>query len=471
MPKQTFRLTYPLSIRIIRISAPSRRFMINSNSSNESKPLSVSGLNLSAKNLLESNFPHIWIEGEVSNLSQPSSGHIYFSLKDEKSQISCAFFRQYQKQLATLENGQQVQLRAKLTLYPQRGSYQLLVYDVQDAGTGALEQAFKALKLRLEKEGLFDEKHKKSLPIYPSVIGVITSSTGAALKDVLSVLERRYPIAQIEVYNAFVQGDAAAPSLIRALEFAISRNTSDVLILCRGGGSIEDLWPFNDEQLARTIFKCPIPIVSGVGHEIDFTISDWVSDLRAPTPSAAAEAATSEKNEMMQLLDTYQRQLHLLVINKISNRQNRLSTLAGQLTHPREKIALLEGKIKQLAMQINQRINHQIDSHHLVCERLFTRLSNAIKRLSDTLPALVNNQKESLKRGAIQLVERHQQKLKHLACQLDSLSPLRTLERGYVITKDLNGRIVTSANQVTPKMPVKLRWADGEKTAVINETE
>ncbi|MBM4211515.1 MAG: exodeoxyribonuclease VII large subunit, partial [Gammaproteobacteria bacterium] len=278
------------------------------------KPLSVSSLNLAAKDLLESSFPQIWVEGEVSNFNQSGSVHIYFTLKDANAQIPCAFFRQHHTQnTKDLANGQRVLVRAKLSLYTPRGSYQLIVSQIEAFGAGLLELQFQALKLKLEKIGLFDPGKKKPIPAFANCIGIITSKTSAALQDVLSVIAQRYPVADLYVYDALVQGEKSASSLRNALRRAISHGKAKTLIICRGGGSIEDLWSFNDEQLAHDIYHCPIPIISGVGHEIDFTICDMVADLRAATPSAAAQIATPDRQELWQLLDQKLRHLSLAI--------------------------------------------------------------------------------------------------------------------------------------------------------------
>jgi exodeoxyribonuclease VII large subunit len=253
-------------------------------------PITVSQLNRRAKTLLEQGIARLWVEGEISNLSRPASGHIYFSLKDENAQVSAAWFRQRQRAPAIgFKNGDKVLAYGRVSIYEARGNYQLIVEQMEPAGEGVLKQRFDALKKKLLAEGLFDEDRKQALPPLPSRIGVITSPSGAAIRDIVSVLGRRFPAVPVVIYPAAVQGEAAPGELIAALDTAIRRDECDVLIIGRGGGSLEDLWAFNDEALARAIADCPIPIVSAVGHEVDFTISDFVADVRAPTPSGAAE--------------------------------------------------------------------------------------------------------------------------------------------------------------------------------------
>ena len=261
----------------------------------------VSDLNARARVILEECFKTIWVSGEISNLAKPNSGHLYFSLKDERAQVRCAFFRNSQRGLRfTPENGQHVLVQAQVSFYAARGDFQLIVSQMEMAGAGALQVAFEQLKQRLHKEGLFSQAHKKKLPLFPKCLGIITSPTGAAIRDILKVLQRRFSSIPIIIYPTLVQGDKAADQISMAIQRATQRKECDVLILARGGGSLEDLWPFNEEKVARAMFHCPIPIVTGIGHEIDVTIADFVADQRASTPSAAAEMVSPNQQEQMQ---------------------------------------------------------------------------------------------------------------------------------------------------------------------------
>ena len=261
----------------------------------------VSDLNREARELLEGHFPLVWVEGEISNLARPSSGHIYFSLKDEAAQVRCAMFKMRNRLLNFQpENGQQVLARARISLYEARGDFQLIIEHMEETGDGALRRQFELLKHKLFEEGLFDESHKRELPSLPTRLGVITSPSGAAIRDILSVLKRRFPGIPILIYPVPVQGNEAPPAIIDAIKTAGIRKDCDLLILARGGGSLEDLWAFNDESVARAIYHCPIPVVTGIGHEIDFTIADFVADFRAPTPSAAAEYISPDQNEWLE---------------------------------------------------------------------------------------------------------------------------------------------------------------------------
>ena len=308
-----------------------------------SRPLkevyAVSRLVREAKGALEGSFPLIWVEGEISNLAMPDSGHIYFTLKDEAAQVRCAMFRTRNRQLRfTPKNGMQVLLRVKVTLYEGRGEFQLVVEHMEETGSGALQRAYEAVKHRLGNEGLFDQIHKKTLPTTPANIGIISSATGAAIHDILTVLKRRFPTANIILYPVAVQGKEAAQQLKDAVILAEQRQECDVLIISRGGGSIEDLWSFNDEQLARAIFSSTIPIISAVGHEVDFTIADFVADIRAPTPSAAAEIVVPNAMELLAKIQNYCRRLNLLVIHYLHSEQRKINYLQQQLPSPQVMI-------------------------------------------------------------------------------------------------------------------------------------
>ncbi|MGB7397419.1 MAG: exodeoxyribonuclease VII large subunit, partial [Candidatus Macondimonas sp.] len=289
---------------------------------------SVSRLNREARILLEGGLPLLWVMGEISNFSQPSSGHWYFTLKDAQAQVRCAMFRNRNQGLGLRpQNGMQVQVRVRVSLYEPRGEFQLIAEQMQPAGEGALRLAFEALKARLAAEGLFDASLKRPLPAYPHTIGVITSPTGAALRDILHVLNRRYPLARVVFYPVPVQGVDAAPQIVQALRLAGERAECDVLILARGGGSLEDLWAFNEEIVARAVRACPLPVVSGVGHEIDFTIADFVADLRAPTPSAAAESVVPDGSDLLRRFDQYQQRLSTLARHRVERAGTRLNQL------------------------------------------------------------------------------------------------------------------------------------------------
>lgn len=391
------------------------------NQTNDFPILSIRELNALTRNILESSLELIWVRGEISNFIQSSAGHCYFTLKDANAQVRCALFRMSRNRVDNdiLKNGKEIIVYAKVTLYEARGDYQLIVQQVQLAGVGLLQQQFEALKKKLSALGLFAEAHKKPLPFLPQTIGVITSPTGAAIHDILRVLKQRFPAVSVMIYPSLVQGDKAAAQLIAALECANRRKECDVLILARGGGSLEDLWPFNDEALAHAIFKSEIPVVSGVGHEIDFTISDFVADARAPTPSAAAMAVVPSNSEFLQLLFQAEKQLEKIALHKLKNLQFQLQALLHRIPHP----------LRQIQNQLQA-----VDQYEW-------RLKQSIK----------------------QFLETQKQKLHHCAYALETLSPLKTLTRGYAILRDANtGVIVRSKNTVKTGEKLLAKVSDGE---------
>jgi exodeoxyribonuclease VII large subunit len=370
---------------------------------------SVSGLNRDVRTLLESGIGRIWVEGEISNLARPSSGHWYFSLKDRDAQLRCAMFRTRNTQQRFVpREGQLVLAHGRVSLYEPRGEYQLLVELLEDAGLGALQRAFEELKQRLAAEGLFASERKRPLPAAPRRIGVITSPTGAAIRDIVQILARRYPAASVLIYPVPVQGSAAAPAIAAALALAATRAECDVLILARGGGSLEDLWAFNDERVARAIHRCGIPIVTGIGHEIDFTIADFVADLRAPTPSGAAELVVPDARGWLQRLTRLRGRFHAAMRRQLNEERARLTALMRRLQqgHPGARLA-----------QHSQRL-----------DELEGRLKFAL-------------QARLAARAA---------RLESAARALQAVSPLATLGRGFaVITRSADGALVTAAEQLT----------------------
>ena len=319
----------------------------------------VSRLNRSARAILEGSFPLLWVEGEISNLSRPSSGHWYFSLKDEAAQVRCAMFRNRNMYMnVTPQNGDQVLLRVQVSLYENRGDYQLIVEHLEEAGDGALRRAFDLLKQRLAKEGLFDAARKRPLPALPRRIGVITSPHGAALRDVLSVLRRRYPAIPVLIYPTAVQGASAAQDVAATIRLASARNECDVLIVARGGGSLEDLWAFNEEVVARALHACTIPVVTGVGHETDFTIADFVADQRAPTPSVAAEMVSPNRAEWQRRLTQLKQRVAGFMTAKLADGQRTLHWLTTRLQHPAQRLARQAQRMDELELRL-QRAQHR----------------------------------------------------------------------------------------------------------------
>ena len=430
----------------------------------------VSRLNQSTKALLEASFPSIWVEGEISNLALPASGHCYFTLKDEQAQIRCALFRGQRRGLACEPaNGQQVLVRARVSLYPGRGDYQLIVDTLEAAGEGALRRAFEQLKQKLLSEGLFDVANKRPLPALPRRIGIITSGSGAVLHDILTTLARRFPAIPLVLYPVAVQGGTAAGEIVAALRAASKRGDCDALILARGGGSLEDLWPFNEESVARALHACDIPIVTGIGHETDITIADWVADARAPTPTAAAELLSPDQADYLRRLEQLEQRLRRGLNDRLQQLQQKLDWLSSRLVHPSRALQAL----LQRAQQLHQRL--QLAQGHLL-ERARARLSQQVTRLASHSPALRLKQLQLRCQHARQrlalAMQHHQhqleQRFKLAVGQLQTLSPLATLARGYAIIQDATGeKILRDSGQVQPGSRIRARLAKGELFCVV----
>jgi exodeoxyribonuclease VII large subunit len=392
---------------------------------------SVSRLNREVRGLLESGLGQLWVQGEISNLSRPASGHWYFSLKDRDAQVRCAMFRMRNTRTGfTPRDGQQVLVRARVSLYEPRGDYQLLVEELEDAGLGALQRAFEQLKQRLIAEGLFAPEHKRPLPIAPRRIGVITSPSGAAIRDILHILARRFAAAAVIIYGVPVQGAAAAPAIAAAIDLACARAECDVLILARGGGSLEDLWAFNDERVARAIHRARLPLVTGIGHEIDFTIADFVADVRAPTPSGAAELVVPDGGIWRARLAQLHQRFAAGMRRTLSAERARLTDITGRLqaSHPGTRLQALAQRLDELE----------------------GRLQFALQRR----------------------LERQESRLATLARALSAVSPLATLERGFaVVTRARDGQLITTAAQVDAGEHIEARLASGRLHATVTRRE
>ena len=433
-------------------------------SSTDRDVLSVSQLNRKAKQLLETHLPLLWVEGELSNVSQPSSGHWYFTLKDEQAQVRCAMFRNRNMLVRFApRQGQQVLIRARVSLYEGRGDYQLIVEHMEEAGFGALQRAFEALKLKLANEGLFDDAYKQPLPSLPKHIAVITSPTGAAIRDVLSVLNRRFPAIPVTVIPVAVQGKEAAPQIVRAIDLANRAGLFDVVILARGGGSLEDLWPFNEESVARAIHASELPIVSAVGHEVDFTIADFVADLRAPTPSAAAELLVPDAEDWLETFAGYEILLQEAIERKLQSFKQRLEWLRTRLRHPGERLQQQAQRLDGLELRLVRAVDHQLLRCH-------TRLNTLVLRQKPLQPRLrINQLSQQVSQHHATLVknmQRHlraqQQRLAEAARLLQTVSPLNTLQRGYAIATDSHHKVITNSSQVAPGDSINARLAEGE---------
>lgn len=427
---------------------------------------SVSQLNREAKRLLATHFMTVQVMGEISNLSTPSSGHIYFTLKDAQAQIRCAMFKgQMHRMRFKPGNGNQVVLTAQVSLYEPRGDYQLVVEHMEEAGDGALRQAFERLKHKLLLEGLFEESRKKELPLIPRQIGVITSPSGAAIHDILTVLKRRFPAIPVLIYPVAVQGETAKFEIAKALATANEQKSVDVIILARGGGSLEDLWAFNEEIVARAIAASHIPVISGVGHEVDVTIADFVADLRAATPSAAAEHAVPHQSEWLNAFNGIERELTQQIRRKLLQQAQHLNWLnkALQQQHPGQKLQRNAQRLDELEQRINQAMQHKLHD----CKQQLAIGDNRLKQWHpgeriaghrQRLSFFQQRLERSMKVKFAQLKNRQAA----AAQTLHAVSPLATLDRGYAITQrhDDHG-IVKSAKQLAVDDMLVTRFAQG----------
>lgn len=424
----------------------------------------ISRLNREAKQLLETGFPALWVEGEISNLARPTSGHLYFCLKDSSAQIRCALFRNTGRLLAARpQDGMRVLVRARVSLYEGRGEFQLIVEHLEEAGEGALRRAFEALKSRLAEEGLFQAERKKPLPALPRRIGVISSPTGAALRDILTTLRRRFPAIPVLLYPVPVQGETAAQKIADAITLASSRRDCDVLILARGGGSLEDLWSFNEEVVARALFACAIPVVSGVGHETDFTIADLVADVRAPTPTAAAELVSPDQAEWRALFTQREARLRKLMRRFLAESQQHVDWLSTRLVRPDRRLQLARERLESLYRRIcfMQSTTRARKAAALLVQHTHLRRLSPQSRLHERQQQ-VRRAGEKLSAGMRTRLAQTEQRWRHAAQVLNAVSPLATLERGYAIAQRAgDGSLLRRADQVQPGEAVYLRLARG----------
>ncbi len=429
----------------------------------------VSRLNREARALLEGGFPPLWVEGELSNFARPGSGHWYFTLKDAQAQVRAAMFRAKNALLKWApEEGTQVLVRARVSLYEGRGEFQLIVEHMEPAGEGLLRLQFERLKQKLAAEGLFDEARKQPLPAFPRCLGVITSPTGAAIRDVLSVLRRRHPLLPVIIYPVPVQGGNAAPQIAAMIRAADRRRDCDVLLLTRGGGSLEDLWPFNEEIVARAIYDCAIPIVSGVGHEIDFTIADFVADVRAPTPSAAAELISPDGEQLAEHFGAIARRLGSLITTRLQRQGERLNWLSRRLIHPARRLMELSQRVDDFNQRLFKALRHQLDVARSAVVELSAHL-----RAASPLPRLrLHAQHQTalrarLQQAVMQRLRTAEHQLSQLGRALSAVSPLATLDRGYAIVTSDQRRILRDAAGVKAGSRVQARLARGELDCIV----
>ena len=438
------------------------------------KALSVSQLVNTLKNLIETSLPLVWVEGEISNLARPASGHLYFTLKDSGAQVRCAMFRPRAGLLRIRpQDGMQVLLRARITLYEARGDLQLVVEHMEDAGLGALQRAYELLKQRLASEGLFEAAHKRALPALPRRIGIITSPSGAAVQDVLHVLARRFPLIPLKVYASSVQGSVAANELIHALKLANTEQACDVLLLVRGGGSLEDLQAFNDEGLARAIHASTIPIISGVGHETDFSIADFVADARAPTPSAAAALAVPDAFDVQRQLEQLAQRLNRTMRNRLESNTIHIDTLSRHLrnNHPKQRLERMSERLSTLRQRL-----------HSVQSRTTTQLLHQLQQLDQRLQrrhpsgriallqARLTAWSNTMRQGSVHNLNLRQSAVQQYAARLNILSPLATLSRGYVIMEE-HGRALSHCAKILPGQAVQARFQDGLVHCKVQDVE
>ncbi len=446
----------------------------NTDSAPQRSVYSVSQLARETKNLLADVFPRVWVEGEISNLAQPGSGHIYFTLKDANAQIRCAMFRSAKSKMDFIPaNGDQVLAQAQVSLYEARGDFQLIFEHMEQAGDGALRRAFEALKQRLLKAGLFDLEHKLALPDFPRQVGVITSPTGAAIQDILAVLERRFPALPVVIYPTRVQGADAAQEIANALKLADQQGECDVLILARGGGSLEDLWAFNEEIVAHTLFELKTPVSSGVGHEGDFTIADFVADFRAATPSAAAETVSPEQTEWMEKFRSYQAWLEYKMQEIIASQNKSLDWLSKRLhqVHPTRQINSQSQRVDELDMRLTR-------SMSALLEKLKAREQTQTGLLMRQNPAdTIQRQQAQLGQLEHRLNQTINSKMQDCRNQLaansqalQAISPLATLSRGYALVTDpVDKQIIRSAEQVSTGQRISARLGKGSLICTVEE--
>ena len=434
----------------------------------------VSRLNLDARAILEEAFSTVWIEGEISNLARPRSGHVYFTLKDEHCQVRCAMFRMYNRALGFApEDGMQVLAHARVGLYPERGEFQLIVQYMEEAGAGALRRAFDALKARLGAEGLFDAAHKRPLPVLPRRIGIVTSPTGAAVRDILSVLGRRFPAVPVVIHPVPVQGAGAAAEIARMIDRACERAECDVLILTRGGGSLEDLWAFNEEVVARAMHRASIPIVTGVGHEVDFTIADLVADLRAPTPSAAAESVVPDAGEWVARYRAFEARLIATMRRGLAMRGNGVRMLAKRLVHPRRRLFDHSQRLDAMTMRLSRAAAAAIRERRAHLSTLAARLArHAPDRVAQTHRGHCDALERRLRLATRAGLAARRTRVGALERALGAFGPQATLERGYTILLRTDGHsVVRDAREVRAGERLNARLARGTLDLDVADTE
>ncbi len=410
-------------------------------------------------------FGVIWVEGEISNLMRSAAGHIYFSLKDESASVRCAMFRMQNQSLDfELRDGMQILARAKVGLYKQRGEFQLIVEYAEESGEGLLRQRFELLKQTLQKEGLFDELHKKPLPKMPKTIGLVTSPKGAAVQDIIKTIKRRYPIVRVIVYPTLVQGNEATKKIASAIDIANQRDECDVIIIARGGGSLEDLWCFNEELVARSIFHSKIPIISGIGHETDFTITDLVADLRAATPTAAAEIALPTTSEIVDRLNRYIFDITQLIDYKVNHFRHQLksASLRMQASHPQSKLQFNMQKLDLINEKMQKLPMMQVSDLKNIFKISFSKLLASNPKINiEAERQNLEMKNMALSNAIIGLIESKRNRFSVMTAQLEGASPLQSLSRGYALVTNEDGRNIKSVKKIKTGASVKTKLSDG----------
>ncbi len=439
--------------------------------SRQSLVITVSELNRRTREIVEGGLPLLWVSGEISNFTRAASGHCYFSLKDERAQVRCVLFRHKAARLEFApENGAQVEVCALPTIYEARGEFQLGVETMRRAGLGALYEAFERLRRKLAAEGLFDEARKRELPRFPRAVGIVTSPAAAALRDVLATLRRRMPSIPVVLYPAPVQGEGAGDKLAQAVRTASSRAEVDVLIVCRGGGSMEDLWEFNSEALVRAVAQCSMPVVCGVGHDTDYTLIDFVADVRAPTPTAAAAVATPDREELLAQLSDTAASLVLAARRLIEDQMQRLDYLSKRLLHPGQRIETRRDELSHLAARLQQAKRSQLD-------RLVLRLDALRSALRSQRPDVARWRGRCdeltlrLRNGGRALLDDKRRTLEAVRANLDHLNPESVLSRGYSVVTRQDGLIVRDSGELDVGAAVDLRLARGRAGARIESKD
>ena len=424
--------------------------------------ISVSELNALAKALLEDHLAGLWIAGEVSNLARAASGHYYFSLKDSRAQVRCAMFKGAAMRLAKpLKEGDHIEVSGKISIYEARGEFQITVNEVRLKGLGQLYEAYERLKAQLQAEGAFSAERKKPLPARPQCIGIVTSLAAAALRDVVTTLNRRAPEIPVIVYPTAVQGTGSEFQIAQAIKTASQRAECDVLIVCRGGGSIEDLWAFNEEPVVRTIEACAIPVVSGVGHETDFTLADFVADVRAPTPTGAAELVSPNRQESLHRLAQAQGRLKTVLEQRYFDASQKLDWLARQIRHPRQKLDEQRTYIHKLAQTLSYSMTQNLRAHTARFERQTQALQHCRPDISVYRQDIERFQ-TTLSHAFRQLLARRRQSLAAQASLLEAVSPQHILERGFSVVKNTRGQVIRNADVLKQGQKLHITFADGE---------